>query len=72
MTSYDMDAVIRFTQPLPRQGRGEDVAHAVVYLASERSAQVTGIVLPIDGGTTAGPPASQFKLMQAAMRQDRA
>jgi NAD(P)-dependent dehydrogenase (short-subunit alcohol dehydrogenase family) len=66
MTSYDMDAVIRFTQPLPRQGRGEDVADAVVYLASERSAQVTGVVLPIDGGTTAGPPAAQLKLMQAS------
>jgi NAD(P)-dependent dehydrogenase (short-subunit alcohol dehydrogenase family) len=72
MTSYDMDAVIRFTQPLPRQGHGEDVADAVVYLASERSAQVTGIVLPVDGGTTAGPPADQLKLMQAAARQDTA
>ena len=70
MTSYDMDAVIRFTQPLPRQGRGEDVANAVVYLAGERSAQVTGVVLPIDGGTTAGPPVAQVKLMQAAMRPD--
>jgi len=43
-----------------------------VYLASERSAQVTGVVLPIDGGTTAGPPVAQVKLMQAAMRQDQA
>jgi NAD(P)-dependent dehydrogenase (short-subunit alcohol dehydrogenase family) len=66
MTSYDMDAVIRFTQPLPRHGRAEDVANAVVYLASDRSAQITGILLPIDGGTTAGPPASQVKLMLAA------
>ncbi len=66
MTSYDMDAVTRFTQPLPRQGRAADVADAVVYLASDRSAQVTGIVLPVDGGTTAGPPASQVKLMLAS------
>jgi NAD(P)-dependent dehydrogenase (short-subunit alcohol dehydrogenase family) len=66
MTSYDMDAVVRFTQPLPRQGRPEDVADAVVYLASDRSAQVTGVVLPIDGGTTAGPPAGQLKLMLGA------
>ncbi len=28
----------------------------MLYLASDRSAQVTGIVLPVDGGTTAGPP----------------
>jgi len=66
MTSYDMDAVLKFTQPLPRQGRPEDVADAAVFLASDRSAQVTGIVLPVDGGTTAGPPASQLKLMMGA------
>lgn len=71
MTSYDMDAVLKFTQPLPRQGTAEDVADAAVFLASDRSAQVTGIVLPVDGGTTAGPPASQLKLMLgASSRQD--
>jgi len=69
MTTYDMDAVTRFTQPLPRQGRTEDVADAVVYLASDRSAQVTGVLLPIDGGTTAGPPAAQLKLMLGASSQ---
>ena len=72
MTSYDMDSVIRFTQPLPRHGRAEDVADAVVYLASDRSAQVTGVLLPIDGGTTAGPPAAQIKLMLGASSQDGA
>ena len=58
MTSYDMDAVTRFTQPLRRRGRTADVAEAVLYRASDRSAQITGVVLPVDGGTTAGPPAS--------------
>jgi len=66
MTSYDMDAVLKFTQPLPRQGQAQDVADAAVFLASDRSAQVTGIVLPVDGGTTAGPPASQLKLLMGA------
>jgi NAD(P)-dependent dehydrogenase (short-subunit alcohol dehydrogenase family) len=70
MTTYDMDAVLKFTQPLPRQGRAEDVAEAAVFLASDRSAQVTGIVLPVDGGTTAGPPASQLKLMLGASSRD--
>jgi NAD(P)-dependent dehydrogenase (short-subunit alcohol dehydrogenase family) len=69
MTSYDMDSVMKFTQPLPRKGQAEDVANAAVFLASERSAQVTGIVLPVDGGTTAGPPAAQLKLMLAADKQ---
>ena len=63
MTTYDMDAVLKFTQPLPRQGQAEDVAEAALFLARDRSAQITGIVLPVDGGTTAGPPASQLKLM---------
>jgi len=61
-----MDAVTKFTQPLPRRGSPDDVADALVYLAGDHSAQVTGIVLPIDGGTTAGPPLSQVKLMLGA------
>ena len=66
MTTYDMDAVMKFTQPLPRKGRAEDVAEAAVFLASDRAAHITGVVLPVDGGTTAGPPASQLKLMLGA------
>jgi len=56
ITHYDMDTVIRLTQPLPRQGTGADFAEAVLFFASDRSAQITGVVLPVDGGTTAGPP----------------
>src|SRR5262245_47453744 len=56
MTRYDMTAMIRANQPLQRQGMPIDVANAALYLASERSAQVTGIALPVDGGTTAGSP----------------
>jgi NAD(P)-dependent dehydrogenase (short-subunit alcohol dehydrogenase family) len=66
ITNYDMEPVMRMTQPLQRQGRPEDVANAVLYLASERSAQVTGVVLPVDGGTTAGPPPGQLRAMMAA------
>jgi len=66
ITSYDMDPVVRFMQPLPRRAQPEDVANAALYLASDRSAQVTGIVLPVDGGTTAGPPPSQTKLIMTA------
>jgi NAD(P)-dependent dehydrogenase (short-subunit alcohol dehydrogenase family) len=61
ITSYDMGPVIRLTQPLQRQGHAEDVANAVLYLASDRAAQVTGVVLPVDGGTAAGPPPAQLR-----------
>jgi NAD(P)-dependent dehydrogenase (short-subunit alcohol dehydrogenase family) len=39
--------------PLGRLGRVEDVTGAVVYLASEASALVTGTSLLVDGGWTA-------------------
>ncbi|MEU6146162.1 SDR family NAD(P)-dependent oxidoreductase [Streptomyces sp. NPDC047081] len=41
-------------QPLPRLGTPADVAEAVAYLGGDRSLHVTGTVLTIDGGTTAG------------------
>ena len=66
MTTYDMDSVRKFTQPLPSVTVAADVANAAVFLASDRSKQVTGITLPVDGGTTAGPPANQLKLLMQA------
>ncbi|MGH8979181.1 MAG: SDR family NAD(P)-dependent oxidoreductase [Acidimicrobiia bacterium] len=59
--SYDQEAIVRLMQPLQRMGSPRDVANAVLYLASDRAAQVTGIVLPVDGGTTAGPPAPKLE-----------
>jgi len=61
MTTYDMERVVRFTQPLRRQGVPRDVAEAALFLASERSAQVTGLVLPVDGGTSVGLPVDLLK-----------
>jgi NAD(P)-dependent dehydrogenase (short-subunit alcohol dehydrogenase family) len=41
--------------PLGRHQTVEDVAYAVVYLASDESAQVTGTVLHVDAGIAALP-----------------
>lgn len=38
--------------PLGRLCKAEDVANAVLYLASEEAAFINGVALPIDGGTT--------------------
>lgn len=37
---------------LTRLGQPEDIAYAALYLASKESAFVTGIDLPVDGGST--------------------
>jgi SDR family mycofactocin-dependent oxidoreductase len=41
--------------PIPWMEAG-DISEAVLFLASDASKRVTGIELPIDGGTTAQPP----------------
>ncbi len=52
------DAVIRKAReskvPLGRLGRPEDVAQAIVFLASDAAAYVTGQNLLVDGGVTMG------------------
>jgi NAD(P)-dependent dehydrogenase (short-subunit alcohol dehydrogenase family) len=40
--------------PLQRFGQPDEVASAILYLASDEAAFVTGISLPVDGGYTAG------------------
>ena len=65
ITTYDMGPVVRYLQPLPRQAQAEDVANAVVFLSSDRAAQVTGVVLPIDGATTAGPSVELTRLIMS-------
>ncbi|MBV8600647.1 MAG: SDR family oxidoreductase [Candidatus Eremiobacteraeota bacterium] len=40
--------------PLRRAGKPEDVAQAALFLASDESAFITGIVLAVDGGRTTG------------------
>ncbi|MFN8027446.1 MAG: SDR family NAD(P)-dependent oxidoreductase [Acidimicrobiia bacterium] len=55
--AFDKAAVTRL-QPLPHVGAVRDVAEAVRYLASDRAAHLTGVVLSIDGGMAVGTPAT--------------
>ncbi len=40
--------------PLGRNGQPADVAEAILFMASQEASWVTGTVLPVDGGVTAG------------------
>ena len=40
--------------PLGRVGQPQDIANAALFLVSDAAAWITGIVLPVDGGLTAG------------------
>ena len=62
-------AAFDVNQPLKRTGYPADVAQAVLFLASDRAAQITGVVLPIDGGITAGDPVNHLIEIQAARAQ---
>jgi 2-keto-3-deoxy-L-fuconate dehydrogenase len=45
-------AALRARQPMGRLVTADEVANAIVHLASPRSASTTGTVLPVDGGMT--------------------
>ncbi len=56
-------------QPLKREGKPEDAANVALFLASDQSAQVTGVVIPVDGGIVTGDPVNHLQeLMDARAR----
>ena len=50
----ELDRVTRFLSPMRRWGKPEEVANAVLFLASDEASIITGTVLLADGGMMAG------------------
>jgi len=48
--SDEMKQALQAAIPLGRLGQGEDIAHAVLFLASDLASYITGQVLVVDGG----------------------
>ena len=46
---------------LRRTGTGDEVARAIVFLASDESGYITGVDFPVDGGRILGPKSSDWK-----------
>ena len=50
-----ISAMSQAAQPVARGGQADDIAQAVLFLASEAASFVTGTSLIVDGGITIGP-----------------
>ena len=47
-----MDAVLKSVIPMKRYGRAEEIADAIVWLASDNTQFMTGQTITLDGGTS--------------------
>src|SRR5439155_942205 len=59
-TSPEQIAASLEIYPMPRLCEPQDVANAVLFLASDEAAYVNGATLMVDGGATVYMPSAQF------------
>ncbi len=52
LNTPDFQAYMKQTVPLARYGKEGELNAAAIFLASDESAYVTGVILPVDGGYT--------------------
>lgn len=56
-----VDAAYLRNQPLKRRGEPIDVAEVAAFLASDKARQMTGAVIPVEAGVTAGDPVNHLQ-----------
>lgn len=61
-----MQPVWDSNKPYKRFGVPEDAAQAALFLVSDRAAQITGAILPVDGGISAGDSVNHLEELLAA------
>jgi meso-butanediol dehydrogenase/(S,S)-butanediol dehydrogenase/diacetyl reductase len=55
--TVELEAAVSRRVPLGRIFEPEEIAASILFLASDLASAITGVVLPVDGGWTAGEPA---------------
>lgn len=53
----ELDAAVSRRVPMGRMFQPYEIANSIAFLASSKASAITGVVLPVDGGWTAGEPA---------------
>ena len=66
-TAERVRSALKNAQPLGRAGSPEDIANAVIFLASDEASFITGRDLVVDGGAIAGRPFSQTIAQRRAL-----
>jgi NAD(P)-dependent dehydrogenase (short-subunit alcohol dehydrogenase family) len=64
-----MKGILENVQPIKRSGLPDDIAQAVLWLASDDATFVNGHALVVDGGLTGGRSWSESQFRRAALRQ---
>jgi 3alpha(or 20beta)-hydroxysteroid dehydrogenase len=65
MEGIDIEALSNRMTPLGRMGEAHEIAHAILYLASDDAAYTTGSDITVDGGATAGVGVEMFSNVTA-------
>jgi NAD(P)-dependent dehydrogenase (short-subunit alcohol dehydrogenase family) len=60
-----LDTAWLASQPIKRRGTPRDIANAALFFASDRSTYVTGQILGVDGGGSAGEMTNRNAMMTA-------